>query len=261
MRLALLGHFGRRHAGALAALAGGLFLFQWLITRVAPGVAAAGDPSAFMPPAFRAILAEALANFSAAGMIGFSYAHPFAVLLMSAWAVRVPCGALAGEIGTGTMDLIAARPLPRVALAGTALAALLLGLAIIVAAGWAGTSIGLWTQPIQGIVATHFLRVAVAQWLLFAAFGSVALLLSSLARAGGTAMAWATALIAGSFALDYVARAWEPIRFLRPLSLFARFSPQQITAAGLAWSDAAVLLGVCIVAAGGALIVFSRRDL
>lgn len=261
MWLALLGHVGRRHGGALTALAGGLFLFQWLITRVAPGLEAAGDPSAFIPPAFRAILADALANFSAVGMIGFSYAHPFAVVLMSAWAVRVPCGALAGEIGTGTMDLIAARPLPRVAVAGTALAALLLGLAAIGAAGWAGTCVGLWTQPIEGIVATRFLRIAAMQWLLFAAFGSVALLLSSFARAGGAAMAGATALIAGSFALDYVARAWEPIRFLRPLSLFARFSPQQITAAGLAWTDAAVLLSVCVVAGGAALSVFSRRDL
>ena len=113
----LLGHLWRRHWGTLVMLAAGNALFQWAITRVVPAAAQTGFVRELLdmaPAPVRVLIGEDLvANLSARGFLGFGWVHPFPLLLLGVWAVRVSAGALAGEIGRGTMDLIASRPVAR----------------------------------------------------------------------------------------------------------------------------------------------------
>lgn len=258
----LLGHHWRRHRVALAAMAGGMFLFHFLITRIAP---VPSQSQAFqgmlqlLPPAFQRILGTDFIN--AQGVIGFGYEHPFVLLMMSVWAIRVTSGTLAGEIGFGTMDLLGSRPVSRSALVAAALVALLAGLGAIVGSGWIGSALGVATRPVLAIAPWPYLSIALGCWLLFAAFGAVTLSISALQRQGSGATAWSAGLVAASFALDYLARAWDPIKTIQTLSLFKYYRPERLHASGVLSTDLLVLLGVATAATALAFAIFARRDL
>jgi len=261
----LVRHHVRLHRAALLPLAAGLALFEWLMTFVA------GEPavSRFLsealraaPPQFLALLnQDLLVGVSAQGIVGVGYAHPFALLMMAVWAVRVPSGALAGEIGRGTMDLVAARPVGRGAQVAAALVVLLGGLLLLTIAAWLGTLVGLTMRPLAGVSAWRYLPVAATLCLVFACFGAIGILVSSLAREGGVAIAWLSGLLAGSYVLDYVARVWPRLAALRPASLFRYYEPQRLVTAGFRGGDVVVPVAVGAAALVLALAVFARRDL
>lgn len=261
---ALLGHHWRSHRLTLAVLAGGMGLFEWIIIRVAPEqqqAEALRNFIAFMPPVMTSLFGELLENVTARGILAFGYAHPFPVLLLSLWVVRVSARALAGEIGQGTMDLLAARPVSRASQVWAALIALLAGLAVLAAAAWVGTATGLAARPLEGLAASEFLPLAAMVALLFTAFGTLALAVSSTCRAAGEAISVSVGLLAGSFVLDYLARVWTLIGPLRHLSLFMYFQPQVVLRSGVAPVDVVVLGGVAVLCTAGALLLFGGRDL
>ena len=263
--LALLGHLWRRHRLALVWLAAASGFFQWAITRVVPVAAQSGFVRQLFdmaPAPVRVMFGEELiANLSARGFLGFGYVHPFPLLILAVWAVRVSVGALAGEVGRGTMDLVASRPVSRTAQVAAAAWAVSAGLALIAAAGWAGTAVGLGNRPLEGVAASDLLPVAAMSLLLFASWGAVALFVSATRRDAGAAISWCAGLLAGSYVLDYLARVWTAIAFLRPLSLFRYYEPQRVLREGIGAGDVVVLSAVGLAALAGAFAVFARRDL
>ena len=263
--MTLLRQLGRRHGAALLLLAAGGAFFQWAITRVVPEASQTGFVRQLFdmaPMPVRVLFGEELiANLSARGFLGFGYVHPFALILLGIWAVRVATGALAGEIGRGTMDLIASRPVTRSAQVAAAAVAVFAGLAIISAAAWGGTALGLARRPLEGVAAADLLPVAAMGLLLFSCAGAVALLISARSRESGPAVSWCAGLLATSYVLDYLARVWSAIAFLRPLSLFRYYEPQRILREGVAGADLAVLGVVGAAALALAFVSFGRRDL
>ncbi len=255
----------RVHRAPLAVLAAGLALFEWLMTFVAgqPSVARfLGDALRAAPPELLALVnPDLLAGVSTRGIVGVGYTHPFALLMMGVRAVRVPCAALAGEIGRGTMDLVAGRPVRRMSQVAAAAETLAGGLAVLALAAWLGTLVGMLTRPLQGASPLQFLPVAAALWLLFAALGMVALLVSALSREAGTAIAWSAGIFAGSYVLDYAARVWPRIASLRPISLFGYYEPQRLVSGGLAPDAVLVPAAAGAAALLLACVVFARRDL
>ncbi len=261
----LLRHHARLHRVPLVPLALGLAVFEWIMTFVARQPAVSHFLSTALsaaPPQFLALLSQdQVASVSAQGIIGVGYSHPFALLMMAVVAVRVPSAALAGEIGRGTMDLVAARPVLRVAHVAAALLAVLAGLAILAVAAYAGTLIGLVARPVEGVSVLRYALVAAGLWLTFACWGCIGIGVSALCRETGQAIAWTSGLMAGSYVLDYAARVWSPIASLRPFSLFRYYEPQRIVSAGLALPDVVVPVAVGAAALLVAFAVFARRDL
>jgi ABC-2 type transport system permease protein len=261
----LVRHHVRLHRMPLVPLAVGLAAFEWIMTIVA------GQPSVsrFLtstlnaaPPQLLALLNQDLvSSISAQGIVGVGYSHPFALLMMAVIAVRVPSAALAGEIGRRTMDLMAARPVLRVAHVTAALAAVLAGLGILAVAAYTGTLVGLGVRPVEGVSALRYAPVALQLWLLFACWGAIGIAVSALCREAGQAIAWTSGLMAGSFVLDYAARVWPTLAPLRPLSLFRYYEPQRVVSAGLALHDVVVPAAVGAAAILLAFVVFARRDL
>jgi ABC-2 type transport system permease protein len=249
----------------LVPLALGLALFEWMMTFVAREPSVTSFLTSALraaPPQFLALLnQELVSTVSPRGIIGVGYTHPFTLIMMAVWAVRVPSAALAGEIGRGTMDLVAARPVVRGAQVAAALLALLAGLAVLAFAAWLGTFAGLAGRPLEGVTAWQYVPIAAALWLLFASAGTVAILVSALATEAGPAIAWTSGLMAGSYVLDYAARVWPRLASLRPLSLFRYYEPQRVVIAGLAGADVIVFAAVAAVALLLAFAVFARRDL
>jgi hypothetical protein len=61
--------------------------------------------------------------------------------------------------------------------------------------------------------------------------------------------------------LDVLGSLWPDARFLQPYSLFHYLQPKAVLVGTFAVRDAAILVGVIVVAMGWALYVFPRRDL
>lgn len=261
----LLGHHWRRHRVPLVPMAAGAALFEWVITRIAPDPSQAGLVQQLFQlapqPLQRIFGAELTASVSASGFLAFGYAHPFLLLLMSVWVVRVSSGVLAGEIGMGTMDLVASRAVARAAQVVAAATGVLGGLAVLALAAWAGTAIGVATRALEGVEGRGYLRVVGGCWLLFAAFGTLGLAISATRRDAGSAIAWTSALIALSFVLDYLARAWDKMAPFRFMSLFRYYEPSRILREGWVPNNALVLAAVAALGLVAAFVIFQRRDL
>ena len=260
---ALLGRLWRQHRLALAIVAIGVAAFEFVISRVAPLPGEAGFLGglvALLPPDVSSFINDQMPLATSRGVIALGYVHPFFLSLFSAWTIRVGVGALSGEIGRGTMDVLASRPIPRWALVGAAWLTIAIGLAIVAAAAWASTSIGLRLRPL-GVTGTDVWQLPVMTWLLFVAWAGVALAISATRREAGPAIGWVSGLIATSFVIEFLTRVWKPIAWMRPLSLFTYYRPQDIVRTDFGWTDP-LLLGV--VAAAGlvvAVVAFERRDL
>lgn len=259
----LFGHFWRRNRLPLIPMALGLSLFQFLITRMAPApdeVSWISRMMTMVPPQLLAIAGGDVGPLTPGGFLAIGYGHPIIFLILGAWAVRVSSGALAGEIGRGTMDLLASRPVPRWQHVLAAYSAVVVGVALLAGAAWVGTAVGLRVRDL-GVPPTQILRIVLMAWLLFATFGAVGLAIAAMLRDGGSAMGWTSGVIATSFVLEYLARVWKPMAAFRPLSLFAYYDPPRVVRAGIHAADIATLAGVAVVALAASIVVFRRRDL
>ena len=260
---ALLVRLWRQHRVALLLLTLGVAIFEFVITRVAPlpgETGFFGGLAALLPPDFSSFVNEQLALASPAGVVALGYLHPFFLALLSAWTIRIGAGALGGEIGRGTMDILASRPLPRWSLVAAAWIAIAGGLGVILAAGWMATSAGLAMRPL-GITGAGVWKLPVMAWLLFLAWAGLILAIGATRRDAGVVIAWVSGLIATSFVLEFLSRLWQPLASSRSLSLFAYYTPQTIVTAGPRPIDVIVLSAVAVTALGAAIALFERRDL
>jgi ABC-type transport system involved in multi-copper enzyme maturation permease subunit len=262
---ALLRHQVRRHRIVMVLVPLGLFVFHWFFTRVAPSEAETqrfGAMLSFLPPAvLDAIGLRDAMSVTARGVLSFGYVHPFTLLLLSLWTVGVTCGGLAGEMGEGTMDLVASRPVSRTAIVLCVVGTAVAGIVVAVAAAWSGTALGLATRDLGELPATLFLTQAAGLAQLFAAWAGVALAVSATHRRGGTAIGLVSGVMAVMFALDYIGRVYAPLRQARWLSPFAYLAPEQNRYLEVNATGTLVLGGLAVAGLAVALVAFRRRDL
>jgi ABC-2 type transport system permease protein len=260
---ALVMRVWRQHRVALVVIAAGLGLFEFVITRVAPlpgELGFLGGLVALLPPDVSAFVDDQVSLASPRGVIAFGYLHPFFLALLSAWTIRVGAGALAGEVGRGTMDLLAARPVPRWAHVVAAWLVIAAGLAVLAGAAWAGSAIGLSLRPL-GVTATQLLGLPLMAWGLFMSWAGIVLAVSATRREAGSAVAWSTGLMATAFVLEFLARVWSPVAWARPLSLFTFYRPQEIVSNGSGFVDPLRFAAVAAAGLAASVVLFRRRDL
>jgi hypothetical protein len=174
---ALLRHAWARHRIPLIPIALAVGVFQLLLTRLAPvpnEVNWMSNLLTMLPPEMRKLIGNEVA-LTPGGFLAIGYGHPFFILLLSAWVVRVSASAIAGEVGTGTMDLLATRPTARWTFIIAGIKTVMVGLAVIAGAAWIGTAVGLRLRPI-GVAPSSLLPIVAVAWLVFTAFGALGLL-------------------------------------------------------------------------------------
>ena len=117
------------------------------------------------------------------------------------------------------------------------------------------------SQLLLGVSAWSFLPLVATALLLFVAWGAVGLVVGATRRDGGQAIAWTTALIAGSFVLNHLAQLWTPLSRWRPLSLFRYYQPEVILASGVPASTIVVLAVTIVAGVAIGIAMMQRRDL
>ncbi len=261
----LLGHLARRHRLVLALVPLALIVFQFLFTRIAPlpeETERFGTMLSFLPPQILEGLGLANAmDVTGRGVMAFGYVHPFTILMLSLWIVRVTCGGLAGELGEGTMDLLASRPVSRATLVLAVAIMALAGIVLGAAGAWSGTAIGLATRDLGNVRATDFFRPAASLALLLVGWAGFSLAVAASQRRGGGAIGIVAGVMAVTFALDYIGRLYAPLRLMRWVSPFTYYAPHQQRHMSVDAVGVAVLGGLAVTGLVVALVVFRRRDL
>jgi ABC-2 type transport system permease protein len=257
----------RRKRGSLLALGLGALAFQYILVASLPsigGMAAVGSVLETFPPGLRRLLRIApglQAGFGLINYLALGLFHPVFLGLGAAFVVGRATDALAGEIERGSIYLLLSRPVARTALVLGKALELFVGAGAIALFGWLGMAIGVWTTALpEAVPLDRYLLAALLAWLLFAALGAGALVISSLGSRTGVIAGAGTAWTLIAFMLDMLPVVAEsPPGRLNP---WHHYDPQAIVATG-ALDPAAVivLLGWCVAGTLIAALVWSRRDL
>jgi ABC-2 type transport system permease protein len=239
---------------------------------------------------------ESLHFERAMDVLSIGYVHPLMQIIFAIWAIGRAASAVAGEIDRGTMELLLAQPIPRrsVILAHLCVDAIVIPLLCL--SLWAGTLLGVhlvgpFTADTSALKAFPFpvtideslLRVDAwafgpALWnvgaLLFATSG-VTMALSAASRFRNRVIGAAVLLFLVQFLVNVVGQLLDSVAWMRPLTVFFYYQPQQVVLKGLwtvnpgaAWGGGPfgvnmlmVLFAVGAAGYGLALLIFARRDL
>jgi ABC-2 type transport system permease protein len=185
--------------------------------------------------------------------------HPVVIVLVFLWAVGKSSGAISGELGGGTMELLLSQPVPRGRLVLAHLIVDAITIPLLVCSISVGMHLGLWTvgefRVNQDVVqkvsekAPKFAQDKVReladkqkvlpvspenQWkggvnlaaLVFAMSG-LGLVISACGRNRWRTTGWAVLLVLGMFVLNVIAQLWDPLAFTRPFTLFFYYQPHR----------------------------------
>lgn len=228
-------------------------------------------------------------------LLSVGYVHPVMQFVFCIWAVGRASGAIAGEIDRGTMELLLAQPLARARLVLAHFLVDCVTIPCLCLALLAGNLLGAWAiDPIQVREQKQVMKLPfelptnddpqlreqlkIERWrfvpalpvvggLVFGLCG-LTMAISSLGRFRWRVMGTAVCVVLLMFLINVLGQMWEPAAWLRPLTLFYYYQPQQAMAGG-GWSvDVGgvavpmllVLYGVGAAGYGLALGVFVRRD-
>ena len=194
---------------------------------------------------------------------GIGWSHP--VLLAILWAHAIICCTRvpAGEVDKGTIDVLLGLPVSRWQVYVSETAAWLGSGVIVFALALGGSLIGMqFAPPELRPELWRLLIVIVNLFVLYAAVGGFAWLMSSLSDRRGRAVTAVLIVVVASFFLNYLALLWPAAQRVQFLSILNYYRPIFPLRDG-AWpvADLAKLgcLAAALWAAGG--VVFSRRDL
>lgn len=261
----LLAHSLRRQRALLAGACALLFAFQILLILVARGLEQTGGFAQLenlIPDVVRQWTNIPALSFR--GMVSFAYSHPVVLVFLMVMAIAIGTEP-AGEIESRFVDLLMARPLARRDAIHRSIVLLLAATVAAVGSMLIGTWSGLLLlapATVPGPAPRVILALAANLSLIVVAWGTIALVVGSLARRRGHA-AGATALLAlAMFILDAVGRLWQPLRQVSRFSPFHYFSPFPLIAGTpLPLGDVVALAAIGLAGFVLATIAFGRRDL
>ena len=252
----------RAHRGGIIGWTLGLGLWGLLATVLFPSIGEQFGGMEF--PEFY----EAFGPIGAIGELSgflslevFSFAVPIA---LGIYALVLGTAVLAGEEDDGTLELLMALPVSRWKVVLTKALSIAVSLAIV----GAGLCLSIWIgiqaighQVQVAVSASDLAIVALQSWLLVTALAMISLFLGAYVPSRRYAAVVCGLVLAGSYLLDSLAQITGELDPVRPLSLNYYYDTRELMTSGLAWQDAAVLVGVVIVFLALALLSFERRNI
>lgn len=217
-----------------------------------------------MPLPARQFLGEQfIARLSVSGAIAFGYAHPFVLVTLFLVAILLPARHVAGEIESGTLELIFSLPVSR----RTILLSLWLAsgffLLVLSAGCLLGTGMGLLIYSDLGSIPTlSLIRLDINLWLLVFAISSLTLSLSTFNHEGGQTAVRAAGITLFFYFFDFVVRIWSETEFLHPITIFYYFQPLEVLENEANWGVHVLILSLLVlVTAGIAITQIGRRNI
>jgi len=212
------------------------------------------------PDWVKAFVGESIEDYtSPAGYLHGELFYMMAPILFLIFAISRGSGAIAGEEGKGTLDLLLANPLPRwrVVLekaASMAAATFCLGVVFwgALAAGASAVGMDIGLGPLASAVLSCVLTALL--------FGALALALGCLTGSRGRAVGVAAAMAVATFFLNSLGNVVSGLRLWRKLSPFYYYVEAQPLKNGLNGVHALVLLSAALALVALSVVFFQRRD-
>jgi ABC-2 type transport system permease protein len=256
--------FGRI-ANPLLSVALILSGFQVALVAMAAAFAEAGNFErlvALVPAVLAPAIAPALTSFDR--MLTIGYFDVLIVMLLVQWAIYVGTEP-AGDVESGLVDLVLARPVPRHRLVTRTLVVMMTSTLLLVLGMLAGMLLGLLVLAPTGAKwpEGRLVRLLVAHLMLVAwCFGAGALAVAGWARRRASAMAAVSIAAIALYLVDFLGLWWTPAETV------ARFSPFFYFHGGTLIAGTAdpvrnmlVLASLTVAASLVAYTRFARRDL
>ena len=200
---------------------------------------------------------------TAENYIAAAYQDPRFLIILHAFAIGTASAALAGEIERGTALYLLSRPISRVSIVLSKMAASALAIAVLIAAAFLGTMAGAAINGFLGeINISEFLRVLVMAFVVIWLASAVSFLLSARSNDRGHVLSVAAGIFVTLYFLEFVAGIWPAAEVLGPLSPFHYYDPVAIVRdGGFPWRNFAFLSSLALTASALAAVVFERRDI
>jgi len=212
-----------------------------------------------LPQAVQAFLGSDLNYASAPGFVSAEFFSWIPVLLI-AYAVVQGTGAVAGEEGSGTIDLLMAQPVARSTMLLQKCLAFCVGAALVVALGFMGFVVSIpfvsidITVPDAAVASANLLPIT----LLFFTFS---LWLGAVVPNRGVAAGVAVAVATATYFFNSLASGVDQVSGLRYVSPFYYYGAGLPLVKGIDWSHVALLMTTALLFLVLALRAFERRDL
>ena len=222
----------------------------------------------FRDMATSGVIPEELLNFGSGslftlpGAITLGFQHPLALAMVGIFAVGSSATAIAGERAQGTLEVLLARPISRLALYASILAALLLAVLFVLLAILGGMIAGSAIQGITDEVDLSLMPLVLLNgfglWAAFTTFGMAA---SVSFDRPGPAIGLTLGYLAVNYFLEILGSLWTDAAWTQEYSLFHHFDPGEILSGNLQPIDLVIVFTATIIPVIYAFMVFPRRDL
>lgn len=243
-------------------LAGFQFLICGLVSTVdITGVLEQMKKSA--PPFMQSMLGEEFfGTLTSRGMLAFAWSHPITLAMGAAIAIVLAAHGIAGEIESGTMELLLSQPLSRLSYLAAHSIFALSSLMVLSLGGIAGTIGGQNYYELRMFETGALLELSLNYFLLQCAWFGVTLVFSVFGREGGSVARAAFLLALLSYIIQVIGRLLPAASFVLPYSLYNYYSPQAILVElSPVGGSLAVLFVVFVTSLGFVAWKFQRRDI
>jgi ABC-2 type transport system permease protein len=257
----LAGRYGLFLGIAAAVMAG----FQFILCAVVSTLnvpALLSEITKSLPPLMKDLIVQYIGGFGPADLLAFGWNHPIALAIGGAVAVVLASRAVAGEIESGTLELVLSQPISRERYFAGQVVFALASLAVLSLAGGLASGIGQRVYRLHALGPGTLALLAANFFLLQAAWSGVTLLVSVFGREAGRVAFTGFLIALLSYLTQVVAGMWPAASFLLPYSPNGYYDPRVILKAGaLPVKSVAVLGGLAVAGTMLALIRFRRRDI
>lgn len=218
----------------------------------------------FVASLIRGLLAADVgARLSVESIAAFAWVHPVVLALVAANAITVCTRFPAGEVDSGTADLLLSLPVTRLQIVAHEGLAWLAGGVFLIGCAALGHMIGsAFATDATGQPGTRVLIVCANFFCFYVALAGLSCLASACVRRRGHAIAVMLAVVLASLLINFLTQMWAPAGHIAFLSLLAYYRPFVALQGGsLPTFDMAVLLSIGLLAWTLSAIKVVRRDI
>ncbi len=200
------------------------------------------------------------------GMISLAFVDPVVLFTLTVWAIARGSNAVSGPLDRGTLEMVLAQPVRRVAILGSHAGATLLGSALLATACWSGTAAGLtFIELDETVPALRYVPAALNLFAFMFFLTGFTAMVSSWDRYRWRTIGWVGAIYMVQLILKVVARMAQ-MDWLTWFTFFGPFEPSLLASPDAnvlslsLWYDGCFLV-LGLGCYGIATLVFCRRDL
>lgn len=217
-----------------------------------------------LPEGIQQLLGEEfIAQFSVKGAAAFGYNHPLVITFLAIVSITLPSKHIAGEIESGTLELIFSMPVRRYSIALSLWIVSFLAIFFVIAGGWLGTFASTFIfEEAEMLPFSKIFFIGISLGALMLCINAYTFLISAYSKEGSKVALRAAGITLFFYFLNYIAQIWSAANFLKPFSIFYYYEPQKIMMeqADLA-ENLIILCSFTLLLMIPAILKINRRDI